>query len=52
MTSFVLAMVLHPRELKKAQEEMDRVVGTHRLPSFKDRPSLPYLDCLLKEVIR
>jgi len=45
-------MVLHPQELKKAQEEIGRVVGRHRLPTIDDRPSLPYLECLLKEVLR
>ena len=50
--TFLLAIVLHPQELKKAQEEMDRVVGRHRLPTIDDRPSLPYLNCLLKEVLR
>jgi len=50
--TFLLAIVLHPQEFKKAQEEMDRVVGKHRLPNIDDRPSLPYLDCLLKEVLR
>jgi len=50
--TFVLAMVLHPQEFKKVQEEMDRVVGRHRLPTVDDRPFLPYLECLLKEVLR
>ncbi|TEB33718.1 cytochrome P450 [Coprinellus micaceus] len=50
--TFVLAMVLNPDVLKKAQEEMDRVIGTHRLPTMEDRESLPYFDCVLKEVLR
>ncbi|KDR74052.1 hypothetical protein GALMADRAFT_269547 [Galerina marginata CBS 339.88] len=50
--TFVLAMVLHPHELKKAQEEIDSVVGKNRLPNIDDRPSLPYLECVLKEVLR
>ena len=45
-------MVLYPDVLKKAQEEMDRVVGKHRLPTMEDRESLPYFDCVLKEVLR
>ena len=50
--TFLLAVVLHPQEFKKAQEEIDRVVGRNRLPTIDDRPSLPYLECLLKEVLR
>ncbi|KAH9936911.1 cytochrome P450 monooxygenase [Amylocystis lapponica] len=52
LTIFILAMVLFPDALKKAQEEIDRVVGTGRVPSFGDRESLPYLECVLKEVYR
>ena len=49
---FVLMMVLHPEEAKKAQEEIDRVVGPNRLPDLQDRPSLPYIDCIIKETAR
>jgi len=52
MLVFVLAMVLHPEVYKRAQEEIDRVVGSQRLPDFSDRDSLPYLDCVIKEVYR
>lgn len=37
---------------RKAQEEIDRVVGTDRLPSYDDRVNLPYVDALVKEVLR
>lgn len=46
---FFLAMVLFPEVQKKAQEELDRVVGPDRLPAFADRPSLPYIDAIVKE---
>jgi len=52
LTTFVLAMVLHPEVYKKAQAEIDRVVGDTRLPDYGDRDSLPYLECILKEVYR
>lgn len=45
-------MVLHPEVFKKAQAEIDRVVGSERLPDHEDRELLPYLDCVLKEVFR
>ncbi|EIN09014.1 cytochrome P450 [Punctularia strigosozonata HHB-11173 SS5] len=50
--SFFLAMVLHPNVLKRAQEELDRVVGSDRLPTFEDRPNLPYVDCVIRETYR
>ncbi|KAF3902278.1 hypothetical protein ABW20_dc0107053 [Dactylellina cionopaga] len=49
---FFLAMSIFPEVQKKAQEELDRVVGTGRLPSFQDRANLPYLDAVLKETVR
>ncbi|KAG6815956.1 hypothetical protein H0H93_008752, partial [Arthromyces matolae] len=50
--SFFLAMTLHPDVVKKAQAEIDSIVGHDRLPTFDDRPHLPYLDALTKEVVR
>ena len=50
--SFFLAMVLYPEVQKKAQEELDRVVGSDRLPTFADRKNLPYINALVKESIR
>ncbi len=35
-------MMLHPGVLKKAQTEIDRVVGCDRLPELSDKPALPY----------
>ncbi|KAK7445157.1 hypothetical protein VKT23_009588 [Stygiomarasmius scandens] len=45
-------MVLHPQVLRKAQEEMDRVVGVDKLPTLEDRKNLPFFECVLKEVLR
>lgn len=36
--SFVFAMVLHPLVYKKAQAEMDLVVGNQRLPNSPEVP--------------
>ncbi|KZT05260.1 cytochrome P450 [Laetiporus sulphureus 93-53] len=52
LISFVLAMVLYPEVYRKAQAEMDAVVGQARLPTPDDQPMLPYLECVLKEVLR
>lgn len=32
----------YPEILEKAQTEIDTFVGTDRLPTFEDRPRLPY----------
>ncbi|KAG1753726.1 cytochrome P450 [Suillus paluster] len=50
--SLFLAMTLFPDAQKKAQAEIDAVVGPDRLPAFADRDSLPYTEALVKEVLR
>ena len=45
-------MALHPHVARKAQEELDRVVGNERLPELSDRENLPYISALLKELLR
>ena len=45
-------MALNPRVLRKAQEELDRVVGSDRLPDFSDQVDLPYTSAIVKEVLR
>lgn len=47
-----VATLLHPRVMKKAQEELDAVVGTHRMPDFEDFDSLPYVRAIVKETLR
>ncbi|CAL1703516.1 unnamed protein product [Somion occarium] len=49
---FFLAMLMHPEAQKKAQQELDRVVGPDRLPDVDDRASLPYTEAVIKEVLR
>lgn len=48
----VLGLIKNPDALRKAQEEIDRVVGPSRLPDFNDEPSLPYISALVKEALR
>ena len=50
--AFYLAMTLYPCVMAKAQHELDSVIGTGRLPTFADRPSLPYVDALFTELLR
>jgi cytochrome P450 len=50
--TFIVAALLHPEIQKKAQEELDAVTMRERLPTFKDRPRLPFVDAICKEVTR
>jgi cytochrome P450 len=52
ISTFFLAMTMNPHVMRKAQEELDRVVGQDRLPSVADRESLVYVDAICKEVLR
>uniref|UniRef100_A0A0W0F2S6 Putative cytochrome P450 n=1 Tax=Moniliophthora roreri TaxID=221103 RepID=A0A0W0F2S6_MONRR len=52
LMTFLLCMTLFPEEQRKAREEIDRVVGTERLPELSDRPSLPYVEAVIQEVLR
>ena len=49
---FFLAMSMFPDVQRKAQEEIDRVIGTSRLPSFSDREQLPYINAIVEEAQR
>ncbi|KAI0353714.1 cytochrome P450 [Trametes cingulata] len=51
-TTFFLAMMKYPEVQRKAQEEIDRIVGRHRLPTAADQASLPYTEALITEVMR
>ncbi|KAI0051065.1 cytochrome P450 [Auriscalpium vulgare] len=47
-----LAMVAYPEAQRRAQEELDLVVGQGRLPTFADYPHLPYIRAMVKETLR
>ncbi|KAJ2991428.1 hypothetical protein NUW58_g285 [Xylaria curta] len=49
---FFLNMALFPEVQRKAQEEIDRVIGNTRLPLFSDRESLPYVNAVITESLR
>ncbi|KAG2126528.1 cytochrome P450 [Suillus clintonianus] len=52
LMTFALAMVLYPDVQRRAQAEIDSVVGEDRLPTFEDRASLPYVESVLRETFR
>ena len=45
-------MTLYPDVQRKAQAEIDQVVGNSRLPNFSDEGALPYVQAVLKETLR
>ncbi|KAF8602809.1 cytochrome P450 [Ceratobasidium sp. AG-I] len=49
---FVLAMTIHREVQIKIQEEIERVTGGKRLPELSDMESMPYVRCVILEVLR
>lgn len=45
-------MLHYPEVMRKAQSELDAVVGRDRAPTFEDVPKLPYLGAMVKETLR
>ncbi|KAG6127524.1 hypothetical protein E4U38_006219 [Claviceps purpurea] len=52
LKSMLLALILYPEVQRRAQQEIDEVVGGDRLPNFQDRDHLPYIKALVKETYR
>ncbi|KAJ7215314.1 cytochrome P450 [Mycena haematopus] len=52
-TTFFFAMMMNPSVQKRAQAEVDEFFAAeNRLPTLHDQGLFPYLDCVLKEVLR
>ena len=45
-------MITHPEVQRRAHVELDSVVGRSRIPTFSDAPYLPYIQAIVKEVLR
>ncbi|KAF7372747.1 Steroid 17-alpha-hydroxylase/17,20 lyase [Mycena sanguinolenta] len=52
MHNFILACILYPKWIPRAQREIDTIVGEDRLPSFQDRSRLPYVEAIVRETLR
>ncbi|KAJ4401485.1 hypothetical protein N0V91_007919 [Didymella pomorum] len=52
LIGFVQAMLLFPDAQRKAHEELDRVIGSDRMPTMEDQESLPYIHSCIKESMR
>ena len=49
LASFVQAMVVYPEVQKKAQAEIDAVLGEDKVPEWSDYDKLPYVAQIVKE---
>lgn len=45
----ILGCMANPEVQSKAHEELDRVIGTGRFPTWNDEPNLPYIRAIIKE---
>ncbi|KAJ7438340.1 cytochrome P450 [Mycena latifolia] len=52
MQNFILFLTAHSEVQKKAQDEMDTVVGFDQPPTWEDLERLPYMQALLEESMR
>ncbi|KAJ3526779.1 hypothetical protein NMY22_g10036 [Coprinellus aureogranulatus] len=50
--ALVFALAHNPEVQRKSRAEIESVIGTERLPSLDDRPSLPYVHAVFKELTR
>jgi cytochrome P450 len=45
-------MAIYPDVQKKAQDELDTVLGNNTMPRLSDRLQLPYVEAIVREVNR
>jgi cytochrome P450 len=52
LATFFLAMATHPHVQKKAQKDIDNLLGENCLPTLRDRPKLQYIEAIMRECFR
>lgn len=45
-------MLLRPHVQRKAQDEIDKVVGKRVIPDLSDREALPFVEAVMQETLR
>jgi hypothetical protein len=50
LQNFVVSLLQSPESQRKAQKEIDSIVGGDRLPVLADFERLPYIKALVREV--
>lgn len=52
LCTLVMAFAVYPEVQKKAREEIDKVCGADRPPTWSDFKDLPYINAIVKEGMR
>ncbi|KLO11753.1 cytochrome P450 [Schizopora paradoxa] len=52
LLTFLIAMMLNPDAQNRGQEELDRVIGSERMPTFDDQENLPFVNAICLEAMR
>ncbi|KAL0569905.1 hypothetical protein V5O48_012051 [Marasmius crinis-equi] len=52
LSTFFLAIAMHPDVQIKAQNELDTTFGRGLVPDYEERPNLPYIEAIIREVFR
>ncbi|KAJ6486868.1 cytochrome P450 [Mycena sanguinolenta] len=52
LLSLILILAIHPEHQGCAWREIEAIVGTARLPELEDFSHMPFIDALIKEVVR
>jgi cytochrome P450 len=52
LNNTIVGLLQNPEAVKKAQEELDRVIGDDRTPTINDEQILPYIHAIGKETLR
>jgi cytochrome P450 len=50
--ALLYALASYPDIQARAQAEIDSVIGSDRLPCIKDREEMPYVQAVVKEVLK
>jgi cytochrome P450 len=51
LNNCIIGLLSNPDAVRKAQEELDRVIGSSRSPTFDDEEKLPYVRAIIKVTI-
>jgi hypothetical protein len=48
LNNMLIGVLSNPETIARAHEELDRVIGSDRPPTFDDVPKLPYINAMVK----
>ena len=52
LSAFLLAMAMYPEAQRKAQKEVDSIIGSGRFPTIEDQEETIYIQALILELFR